>query len=101
LYGNLSTTTATSEINENVESMSRFLTTNRNIELLEPYDAKVSRTVLRGEGSSNAPDLLDLFLDNSDENLRQFERTARNMQSLAQYSRSNQINKEWVRYVAV
>lgn len=69
--------------------------------LLEPYDAKVSRTVLRGEGSSNAPDLLDLFLDNSDENLRQFERTARNMQSLAQYSRSNQINKAWVRYVAV
>lgn len=37
-----------------------------------------------------------LFLDNSDENLRQFERTARNMQSLAQYSRSNQINKEWI-----
>lgn len=35
-----------------------------------------------------------LFLDNSDENLKQFERTARNMQSLAQYSRSNQINKE-------
>ena len=65
--------------------MSRFH--NRNFELLEPYDAKVSRTVLRGEGSSNAPDLLDLFLDNSDENLRQFERTARNMQSLAQYSR--------------
>ena len=79
--------------------MSRFH--NRNFELLEPYDAKVSRTVLRGEGSSNAPDLLDIFLDNSDENLRQFERTARNMQSLAQYSRSNQINKEWVRYVAV
>ena len=82
-----------------LEHMSRFH--NRNFELLEPYDAKVSRTVLRGEGSSNAPDLLDLFLDNSDENLRQFERTARNMQSLAQYSRSNQINKEWVRYVAV
>ena len=37
--------------------MSRFH--NRNFELLEPYDAKVSRTVLRGEGSSNAPDLLD------------------------------------------
>lgn len=77
-----------------LELMSRFH--NRNFELLEPYDAKVSRTVLRGEGSSNAPDLLDLFLDNSDENLRQFERTARNMQSLAQYSRSNQINKEWI-----
>ena len=82
-----------------LELMSRFH--KRNFELLEPYDAKVSRTVLRGEGSSNAPDLLDLFLDNSDENLSQFERTARNMQSLAQYSRSNQIKKEWVRYVAV
>ena len=82
-----------------LELMSRFH--NRNFELLAPYDAKVSRTVLRGAGSGNAPDLLDLFLDNSDENLWQFERTARNMQSLAQYSRSNQINKEWVRHVAV
>ena len=43
--------------------MSRFH--NRNFELLEPYDAKVSRTVLRGEGSSNAPDLLDVIIDNS------------------------------------
>ena len=59
MYGNLSTTTATSEINENVESMSRFLTTNRNIELLEPYEGKLSRTVLRGEGGSNALDLPD------------------------------------------
>ena len=42
--------------------MSRFH--NRNFELLEPYDAKVSRTVLRGEGSSNAPDLLDYNGDN-------------------------------------
>ena len=75
--------------------MSRFH--NRNFELLEPYDAKVSRTVLRGEGSSNAPDLLDLFLDNSDENLRQFERDSpHHVQSLAQYSRSNQINKAWI-----
>ncbi|EFI05003.1 LOW QUALITY PROTEIN: outer membrane protein, partial [Bacteroides sp. 1_1_14] len=56
---NLSTTTATSEINENVESMSRFLTTNRNIELLEPYEGKLSCTVLRGEGGSNALDLPD------------------------------------------
>ena len=60
LYGNLSTTTATSEINENVESMSRFLTTNRNIELLEPYEGKLSCTVLRGEGGSNALDLPDI-----------------------------------------
>lgn len=37
--------------------MSRFH--NRNFELLEPYDAKVSRTVLRGESPSNGADLLD------------------------------------------
>ena len=60
MYGNLSITTATSEINETVESMSRFLTTNRNIELLEPYEGKLSRTVLRGEGGSNALDLPDM-----------------------------------------
>jgi len=40
--------------------MSRFLTTNRNIELLEPYEGKLSCTVLRGEGGSNAPDLPDI-----------------------------------------
>lgn len=59
MYGNLSITTATSEINETVESMSRFLTTNRNIELLEPYEGKLSRTVLRGESSRKGADLLD------------------------------------------
>ncbi|MCS2698475.1 hypothetical protein NXW27_19265 [Phocaeicola dorei] len=32
--------------------MSRFLTTNRKIELLEPYEGKLSRTVLRGEGAA-------------------------------------------------
>jgi conjugation system TraG family ATPase len=37
-----------------------------------------------------------LFLDNSEENLRKFEKSARNMHSLARYSRSNQINKEWL-----
>ena len=37
-----------------------------------------------------------LFLDNSDVNLRQFEKSARNMHSLSRYSRSNQINKEWI-----
>ena len=30
--------------------------------LLEPYDAKVSRTVLRGESPSNGADLLDLSI---------------------------------------
>ena len=42
-----------------------------------------------------------LFIDDSAENLRKFEQTARNMHSLSRYSRSNQINREWVRYVAV
>lgn len=37
-----------------------------------------------------------LFLDNSDESLRKFEKSARNMHSLARYSRANQINKEWI-----
>lgn len=37
-----------------------------------------------------------LFLDNSDENLKRFEKSARNMHSLAKYSRANQINKEWI-----
>lgn len=37
-----------------------------------------------------------LFLDNSDENLRKFEKSARNMRSLARYSRANQINKAWI-----
>lgn len=37
-----------------------------------------------------------LFLDNSGENLRRFEKQARNMHSLSRYSRSNQINKQWI-----
>lgn len=37
-----------------------------------------------------------LFIDNSEENLKKFEKSARNMHSLARYSRSNQINKEWM-----
>lgn len=37
-----------------------------------------------------------LFLDDSAENLRRFEKSARNMHSLARYSRSNQINKQWI-----
>lgn len=37
-----------------------------------------------------------LMIDDSDENLKMFERRARNMNSLARYSRSNQINKEWI-----
>lgn len=37
-----------------------------------------------------------LFLDNSAENLARFEKQARNMHSLSRYSRSNQINKEWI-----
>ena len=37
-----------------------------------------------------------LFLDNSESNLQKFEKSARNMHSLARYSRANQINKEWI-----
>lgn len=37
-----------------------------------------------------------VFIDNSAENLTRFEKSARNMHSLSRYSRSNQINKEWV-----
>jgi len=37
-----------------------------------------------------------IFIDDSNENLQRFEKSARNMQSLSKYSRSNQINKEWV-----
>jgi len=39
--------------------LSRFL--NGNFELLEPYEGKLSSTVLRGESGSNAADLLDNF----------------------------------------
>lgn len=37
-----------------------------------------------------------VFIDNSDENLQKFEKSARNMQSLSRYSRSNAINQEWI-----
>lgn len=37
-----------------------------------------------------------IFLEDSADNLRKFEKSARNMQSLSRYSRGNQINKEWI-----
>ena len=37
-----------------------------------------------------------IFIDDHAENLKTFEQTARNMQSLSRYSRANQINKEWI-----
>ena len=37
-----------------------------------------------------------VLIDNHDENLSRFEKTARNMNSLSRYSRSNAINKEWI-----
>ena len=40
--------------------MSRLLVTNKSFELLEPYEGKLSCTVLRGEGGSNALDLPDV-----------------------------------------
>ena len=41
--------------------MSRLLVTNKSFELLEPYEGKLSRTVLRGESSRKGADLLDGF----------------------------------------
>ncbi len=37
-----------------------------------------------------------VFIDNSDETLQKFEKTARNMHSLSRYSRQNAINQEWI-----
>ncbi len=37
-----------------------------------------------------------IFIDDHTENLKRFEKMARNMHSLSRYSRSNQINKEWI-----
>ena len=37
-----------------------------------------------------------VFLDNHDETLKRLEATARNMTSLANYSRTNAINREWI-----
>ena len=37
-----------------------------------------------------------IFIDDSNENLSRVEKMAKNMQSLSRYSRSNQINKEWL-----
>lgn len=37
-----------------------------------------------------------IFIDDHAENLRRFEQQARNMLSLSRYSRSNQINREWI-----
>jgi conjugation system TraG family ATPase len=37
-----------------------------------------------------------VFVDDSTENLKRFEKQARNMHSLSRYSRQNQINKAWI-----
>jgi len=37
-----------------------------------------------------------IFIDDHNENLKQFEKQARNMHSQSRYSRSNQINREWI-----
>ena len=58
--------------------MSWFLL-NRNLTLLEPYDWKLSRTVLRGERGSNAPDLPGKALSSANmaEYLRYLYKTVR------------------------
>ena len=78
-------------MNMKVENeMALPITKSVTVMLLEPYAGKLARTVLRGEGSSNAPDLLDIFLDNPAETFQQFEKRTRNLQSLSRYSRANQ-----------
>lgn len=42
-----------------------------------------------------------VFIDDAQEILQMMEKNSRNMLSLSKYSRSNAINQEWVRYVAV
>ena len=42
-----------------MSNLSRSLQTNRGLEKLEPYEGKLSCTVLRGERDSNVPDLPD------------------------------------------
>ncbi len=37
-----------------------------------------------------------VIIDNSEETLQKFEKSASNMQSLSRYSRSNSINREWI-----
>ena len=37
-----------------------------------------------------------IFIDNHTDNLKRFEKVARNMHSLSRYSRANQINREWI-----
>ena len=37
-----------------------------------------------------------LFIDDHQENLKRFEKQARNMHSLSRYSRANQVNKTWI-----
>ena len=37
-----------------------------------------------------------IFIDDHVENLKRFEKQAKNMHSLSRYSRQNQINKEWI-----
>jgi conjugation system TraG family ATPase len=37
-----------------------------------------------------------IFIDDSAENLKRFEKQTRNMNSLSRYSRQNQINKQWI-----
>ncbi len=59
------------------DKMSQFI---KQIELLEPYDAKVSRTVLRGERGSNASDLPDKEYYDALKKVKNLVRDARKVQ---------------------
>ncbi len=60
------------------KNMSRFH--NRNFELLEPYEGKLSRTVLRGESSRKGADLLDKRYYDALKSVSNLVRSARKVQ---------------------
>ena len=60
------------------KNMSRFH--NRNFELLEPYEGKLSRTVLRGESSRKGADLLDKKYYDALKSVNNLVRDARKVQ---------------------
>lgn len=65
------------------KNMSRFH--NRNFELLEPYDAKVSCTVLRGESIRKDADLLDKRYYDALKAVNNLVRSARKVQQCMPY----------------
>ncbi len=71
-------------------STDEIVGTEKSAGLIERYFS------LMPEGDTTLQDIDYVIIDNSEENLQKFEKSARNMQSLSRYSRSNSINREWI-----